>query len=230
MKNHSETKITLNERQKAILAEVGLPMEYEALTRTRKKAIVAIEEMLQAVEQKYGRAFTYAGYAAKWILEPERLWAYPVGGHRPTETFVVTRKTIDGEVVYQDTHLLVAAKEKFSQYVKMELTAMTGLAEIKVYAQLTKLTTQSIPENYEEFDGHTSAKLWIFFDGASCSAERLQEMIRDFEGWMQEHRIYGRCQYILLHENVLPSLTRYNYTNYLAKQDYLAREFSRAAN
>ena len=228
MKNHSETKIILSERQKAILAEVGLPTEYEALTRTRKKAIVAIEEMLQNVEQKYGRAFAYAGYIAKGVLEPEQLWAYPVDGHRETETFVVTRKTVDGEIVYQDTHLLIAAKDKFSQYAQTELKAMTGLNEIKVFSELTKLATQSVPENYEEFDGHTSAKLWIFFDGASCSAERLQEMIRDFEGWMQEHRIYGRCQYILLHENVLPSLTQYNYTDRLAKRDYLAREFSHA--
>ena len=228
MKNHSETKIALSERQKAILAEVGLPTEYEALTRTRKKAIVAIEEMLQAVEQKYGCEFAYAGYIAKGVLEPEQLWAYPVDGHRETETFVVSRKTVDDEVVYQDTHLLIAAKDKFSQYAQTELKAMTGLNEIKVFSKLTKLTTQSVPECHEAFDGHTSAEMWIFFDGASCSAERLQEIIRDFEGWMKEHGICGMAQYILLHENALPSLTRYNYTNYLAKQDYLAREFSHA--
>ena len=228
MKNHSETKIILSERQKAILTEVGLPTEYEALTRTRKKAIVAIEEMLQAVEQKYDRAFAYAGYIAKGVLEPEQLWAYPVDGHRETETFVVTRKTVDGEIVYQDTHLLIAAKDKFSQYVKTALTAMTGLSEIKVFSKLTKLTTQSVPESHEAFDGHTSAEMWVFFDGASCSAERLQEIIRDFENWKQKHGIYGMVQYILLHETVLPSLTQYNYTNYLAKQDYLAREFSHA--
>ena len=102
MNNHSETKISLTERQTEILSAMSLPTEYEALTWTQKKAIVAIEEMLQAVELKYGREFAYAGYTAKGILEPEQLWAYPVDGNRETETFVVTRKTVDGEVVYRD--------------------------------------------------------------------------------------------------------------------------------
>ena len=228
MNNHTDATISLAERQVAILSSVSLPTEYDALTWTQKKAIIAIEEMLQAVERKYGREFVYAGYSAKSILEPERLWAFPVDGNQETETFVVTRKKVDGKVVYEDTYLLIAAKELFSRYIETELKAMTGLEEIKVYSRLTKLTTESVPESYEAFDGHTSAELWVFFDGASCSVDQQRRIIRDFECWKQEHRVYGMVQYILLHENVLPSLTQYNYTNYLAKQDYKAREFSYA--
>lgn len=226
MNNHSETKISLTERQTEILSAMSLPTEYEALTWTQKKAIVAIEEMLQAVELKYGREFAYAGYTAKGILEPEQLWAYPVDGNRETETFVVTRKTVDGEVVYRDTHLLIAAEDMFSQYVETELKTMTGLSDIKVYSSLTELTTDSVPDDYAAFDGHTAAELWIFIDGASCTSEQLQGIIRDFEAWMREHCIYGAVQYILLHENVLPFLTQYNYMDYLANHDYQAREFS----
>ena len=224
--NNSEAKITLNERQKEILAEMGLATEYEALTRTQKKVIVAIEEMLQAVEQKYGMEFAYAGYAAKGPLEPERLWAFPVGGNQETETFIVTRKTVDGEVVYEDTHLLIAAAEMFSLYVETELKGMTGIEEIKVYSQLTELTTDSVPDSYAAFDGCTAAEILIFFDSASCSAEQLQGIISNFESWMREHHLYGAVQYILLNEKVLPALTSYNYMDYLAGDYYQAREFS----
>lgn len=226
MNNHTEAAISLTERQVEILAAEGLPGEYEALTWTQKKAIIAIEEMLQAVEQKYGREFAYAGYAAKQRLEPECLRAYPVGGDRKKETFIASRKTVNGETVFRDNHLLIASEEKFSRYIESEFKMLAALEEIKVYSTLTELTTDSMPDDHKEFDGRTAAEILIFLDRTSCSAEQLKGIIHSFTAWMREHRIYGAVQYILLKESILPILDRYNYTDYLSENYYQAREFS----
>lgn len=94
-----DSKITLNERQKSILAEKELPTDYEELNITQKAAIVAIEEMLEAIETKYDMEFCYAGYIEASVLEPETLIAYPAGGTASIDSFSVIRSS-DGTVTY----------------------------------------------------------------------------------------------------------------------------------
>ncbi len=52
--NGNQSDVLLNERQKEILVARGLPTEYDELTSSQKKVIVAIEEMLVHAENKYG--------------------------------------------------------------------------------------------------------------------------------------------------------------------------------
>ena len=54
----SKPELVLNERQKEILEEVGLPTDAEKLDSSQQEAIIAIDEMLTAVEKKYNRSFS----------------------------------------------------------------------------------------------------------------------------------------------------------------------------
>ena len=71
----SKPELVLNERQKEILEEVGLPTDAEKLDSSQQEAIIAIDEMLTAVEKKYNRSFSYSGYVEQGPLESEYLMA-----------------------------------------------------------------------------------------------------------------------------------------------------------
>ncbi|WP_040214971.1 hypothetical protein [Clostridium polynesiense] len=86
-----KVEIVLTERQKQILYDSGLSTDYDSLLQSQKSAIIAIEEMLQAVEKKYGMEFAYSGYTDATPLENETLWAYPKGGDPSTDSFSVQR-------------------------------------------------------------------------------------------------------------------------------------------
>ena len=45
----------LNERQKKILVDSGLSADWKDLNSSQKKSITAIEEMLEYLEEKYGK-------------------------------------------------------------------------------------------------------------------------------------------------------------------------------
>ncbi|MBQ5426070.1 MAG: hypothetical protein IIU31_02755 [Pseudobutyrivibrio sp.] len=55
-------KEKLNERQKKILVENGLSADWKDLKYDQKESITAIEEMLEYLEEKYGKEFEYLGY------------------------------------------------------------------------------------------------------------------------------------------------------------------------
>ena len=55
----SKPELVLNERQKEILEEVGLPTDAEKLDSSQQEAIIAIDEMLTEIEKKYNTSFCY---------------------------------------------------------------------------------------------------------------------------------------------------------------------------
>ena len=226
MTSQTSIPVTLNERQKEILTNQNLSTDYRELTSSQQKAIVAIEEMLQAVELKYGMAFSYAGYTAGNSIEKETLWAYPVNGDKETEIFTVVREIVNGTENYTDTFIHVAATHLLSTYVEESLSELALVNNARVYSEISETTLVSIPVENTEFDGCVEAALWIFIDGSTYTQEQLDNVIVGFETWMVEHQIYGSVQYILLKEGILPYLTEYNFSSYLSGDYYLTREYS----
>lgn len=67
-------KYTLTARQKQILKQEGLPLDYEKLNDTQKSAIECIEDIFKYLDKTYPKEkFEYSGYAPYSILEPEHL-------------------------------------------------------------------------------------------------------------------------------------------------------------
>lgn len=212
----------LTERQKKILAEQGLPQDYSQLTARQKMTITDIEQMLQAVESKYGKSFVYITYNAEKELESGVLTAYPENGNKQLDAFTVVRDSADG---YVDTYMSVVSRQPFEAYLTAQAVEAAGTDRIKVYSKVleTSLTQENLaPEN---FAGNLSADSWIFVDGAVVTEEAFAAFSETVTQWLQQEGLYGSVYFVLLKEDHLMLLTKYNYTDYLTGDWVIDRQF-----
>lgn len=75
LNNKTEShKYSLTARQKQILKQEGLPLDYEKLDDTQKSAIECIEDIFKYLDKTYPKEkFEYSGYVPYSSLEPEHL-------------------------------------------------------------------------------------------------------------------------------------------------------------
>ena len=75
LNNKTESyKYSLTARQKQILKQEGLPLDYEKLDDTQKSAIECIEDIFKYLDKTYPKEkFEYSGYVPYSTLEPEHL-------------------------------------------------------------------------------------------------------------------------------------------------------------
>lgn len=76
LRNDTNKKGTyvLCDRQKKILKQEGLPLDYEKLNDTQKSAIECIEDIFKYLDKTYPKEkFEYSGYVPYSTLEPEHL-------------------------------------------------------------------------------------------------------------------------------------------------------------
>ena len=67
----TEFHIPLKERQKEILREQGLPEMYEELTAAQRDMIMSVEELLEEVEEKYGKEMIFESYQPGTREDPD---------------------------------------------------------------------------------------------------------------------------------------------------------------
>lgn len=219
-----ETKATkpvviLNERQIKILRDSDLPTDYDELTYTQKKAIVAMEEMLQYADEKYNDIFCYDGYVAKGPLEREHMYAYPKG--KSHLVFTITR-TEDG---FEDDYMNLLVRDSLIDYVREGLNELCpDDKKARFYLEVTNVTLDEVPANGSDFDGNVSFDIIIFVDGASCNEDEIIDLQNKIEAFWDEHDLGNYSQYILLKEGHIDNITPYNYTDYLSDEFYTYRE------
>lgn len=217
---NTKPKVSLSERQKSILAENGLPTEYDELLPSQRSAIVAIEEMLCYVEEKYDTTFCYAGYVAASPLEKEHMIAFQKSGNVESGRFTITK---DGDT-YEDEYMNVAANEVFTSYLYENIKLFAPGAEFVIFAKITKTYLLKVPTIDSDFDGKIESSLMIFIDESTFKEENLKSFIEQFNEFMKEHKLYGIAQIILLKEGKLVHLTKYNFSSYLSEEHYISRE------
>ena len=217
-------KIVLNERQKMILAESDLPIEYEELGYTQQKSIIAIEEMLQSVEAKYGMEFRYVGYILPGPLNVEKLVACAMDGYDSIDSFSVTREMVDGEYVYTDEYMCVAVRDMFNRYISDSVEKEMQIKGMKVYPEVTFTTLEEVPGDVTELDGNIAGSVMFFADNTLLSEEGVSSFAAWYKKWMQEHQIPGIVDVIILEQGVLDKLTIFNYTDFLTDDYCIYRE------
>lgn len=215
-----KTEVILNERQKTILAEQGLPTEYEQLPGHQQRAIVAIEEMLLYAEDKYGQPFSYAGYAPAGPMEPEQLQAYPSNGFMERDCFTVIRKK--GQ--FQDDFLTVAVKPYFTSYLCDHFQKFLPDTEMKLYARITKTTLTEIPTEETNLDGKVAGAIYIFLDGETCSIEKANDFQAQVIDFLYEHQLYGMVDVVLLKAGKLDYLSEFNFIDYFGSDSCDSRQ------
>ena len=218
--SNSEPEVTLSQRQIDILTEQGLPTEYTELSASQQKAIVEIESMLCYAEEKYNTSFSYAGYSPQTSLEQEHMRAYPTSGDEETDSFTIT-KTDTG---YEDNYMNVAANAMFVSYVYDGIKTLLPDTEIKVFAEITNTSLTEVPTVDTDFSGKVESSLWVFIDGATFNEQDLDNFKADFSEYLTDHQLYGMARLILLNDNEIVYLTKYNYKDFLSDEHYAESE------
>lgn len=109
-KKKAEDRVELSERQISILQRENLPADYEKLTDSQKKSIMAMEELLVYLEDKYDVPFSYVAYYTATVLEPEDLSARPENGDKGDIVTVIRKYSDEGDVSISDNYPSIAAK------------------------------------------------------------------------------------------------------------------------
>ena len=214
-------ELVLNERQKEILEEVGLPTDVEELTYMQKRDIIAIDEMLTAVEEKYNRSFSYAGYIAPGLLEYEHLIAYPSDGARSFDSFEVRKVEGENGTEYEDDYMLVAIRDDFSEYLTDITSQVFHTESVKAFAEVTRTTLTEVPSDERMYNGAVGSSNYIYIDSASINSEELQMYVDELEKVLYENELYGISQIICLKENEIENLNEYNYSFYDISDSYI---------
>ena len=216
----SKPELVLNERQNEILEEVGLPTDAEKLDSSQQEAIIAIDEMLTAIEKKYNTSFSYAGYVATGPLEHEHLIAYPSDGNPRTDSFEV-RKTDNG---YEDDYMNVALRKGFNEYITKMVVEAFQTEQLKVYSKVTYTTLTEVPSDEKMYSGAVSGVNCIYVDGSSVDIEKMENYIEDLKEKLYKSEIDCTCDVICLKENEIESVNEFNYSEYTKPECYIKRE------
>lgn len=215
------SELVLNERQKEILEEAGLSTNPEELTYSQKKSIVAIEEMLTAVEKKYNRSFSYDGYVQKGPLEYEHLIAYPSDGDPQTDSFEVRKLEGENGTEYEDDYMLVAIRDGFSLYLTNITSQIFKTESVKVFVEVTRTTLDEVPSDEKRYNGAVGSRNYIYIDGSSVHQDEFQFYVEELEKAFYQNELYGISQIILLKEDEMEHLNKYNYSNNDISDSYI---------
>ena len=216
----SKPELVLNERQKEILEEVGLPTDAEELDSSQQEAIIAIDEMLTEIEKKYNTSFSYAGYIAPGPLEHEQLIAYPTEGSS-RDTFTVTRGKENGKYVYEDEYMNVAIRKDFSSYMTDLARQVFKTEAVKVYAEVTETTLVEVPSEEKMYNGAVGSKNYIYIDSEYINQQDFQSYVDELEKMLYQNELYGISEIILLKNDEIENLDEYNYSYYDISDSYI---------
>ena len=114
----------------------------------------------------------------------------------------------------------------FVSYVYDGVKTLLPDTEIKVFAEITNtsLTETEVPTVDTDFSGKVESSLWVFIDGATFSEQDLNIFKTDFNEYLTDHQLYGMARLILLNDNEIAYLTKYNYTDFLSDKHCVEQE------
>ena len=216
-------ELVLNERQKEILEEVGLSTDVEELTYMQKRAIITIDEMLTAVEEKYNRSFSYAGYVAPGLLEYEHLIAYPSDGARSFDSFEVRKVEGENGTEYEDDYMNVVVRDDFSEYMTEIASEVFHTEAVKVFSdvEVTEAILSEIPSDKKMYNGAVGSYNVIYVDSTFIDVEAFQTYVDDLKKVLFENELYSISEIICLKGNVIENLNKYNYSYYDISDSYI---------
>ena len=222
-------ELVLNERQKEILKELRWSTNVKELDYFEKKAIIEIEEMLTAMEEKYNRSFSFIDYNGEGLgmgglWEDECLIAYPSDGAKSFDSFEVRKVEGENGIEYEDDYMNVAIRDDFSEYMTKIASEVFHTESVKVFSNVTHTTLMEIPSDEKRYNGAVSSINSIYVDGSSINQEEFQTYLEELEKKLHENKLDSACTVICLKANQIENLSRVNYPDYTNPDCYIKRE------
>lgn len=223
-KKKAEDRVELTERQISILEQENLPVDYEKLSVSQKKSIMAMEELLVYLEDKYDVSFSYVGYYTGTVLEPEHLSARAENGGK-SDIVTVTRKYSDeGEVSISDDYPSVAARGIHRTFLNDKMDEMVGSENhfiILGSAYNPSGKNAKSVEELREIDFSISQNIFL---KESSLATTLKEFSMIFKNWLESRGIGGESRLFLLKEEDFVQINEENFLKFQLKGAALERE------
>ena len=167
-KGEDDTTVYLNQRQKDILAEQGLPTDYEKLTTSQKGAITAIEDLLSYLEETHNEEFTFSG--RYWPTGPQHIEAYCSKG-----MVTAYSKYSDGRIIYWDSYNNLLRENEVRSIIEGWFQEQYEAGTYKCYLKFHS-DVKSNPENDVVYGNGIA----VFPD---CDQEQIMEIAASFDQW-----------------------------------------------
>lgn len=209
-----ENMVVLNDRQKQILRDKGLPEDYEKLTASQKNAIVKIEGALSYLEETYKDEFEYEGYVSGG-LDGEYVTAKIVGT-LPEKVVTVYVIYKDGSYSYSDNYEAEMAEEEYKKEVTEFLSEYFDPSDFQVYVNISELgnTGESIVERAKGVPIVLINNVYAE-EEVTAAANAYAEWIAAMEnkdGGGADFKVYNNDVYMLMNE--------FNYRDYMKNWIY----------
>lgn len=213
-----EESVELTERQKEILTEIGLPTDYAELSDREKSAIVAIEDMLTYLENKYNEPFIYIGYVEGRDLEQEHLTAFPENGSMNDEV-TVYRTYEDGEFTCTDNYVNILAAPVYQKAMEQYVSNyFTGAA---LFTEVTDVPGGEVPD--EESALFTiSAVSSLLLDASAVDEAQIDAFVQDYTTMMEENSagVPSAMDIWLMDADTIKEINAYNYHDALLQAEH----------
>ncbi|MCR4566655.1 MAG: hypothetical protein K5769_01280 [Pseudobutyrivibrio sp.] len=184
MGNLIKEKTNLNERQISILRSKDLPIDWDKLTEGQQQSIVAIEEMLEYLENKYQKTFCYAGYRREnpLFFDKESLLAYAEGDDPESECFTVER----AENGFTDRYAWVVQSPIVQKEMEEKLEGIFEGQKYKMFVKLTGVSGEGVVE---------SLHIYIYIENTSMAKtdELMEKTTIAISGDSRVHDIDMYC-------------------------------------
>jgi len=216
---NTEDNVILSERQIKILSDQGLSTDYNKLETNQKEAIVAIEELLKHLEDKYEIGFTYLGYNAEGVLEDEKLTAYPSDGDELIDIVTATRK--GGEIT--DNYINIAIRPIYNDIIVNYMKQTFSDEDFRVFSSVNNSNITELPITAADISCNVAASNMIFFDSKNINDSEFDAFREAFIDWMKGNKYFGSNQLILLESGLVEYLSPYNYSDHLGGDQYSRR-------
>ena len=223
-KKKTEDRVELSERQISILKQENLPADYEKLTDSQKKSIMAMEELLVYLEDKYDVSFSYVGYYTGNVLEPEYLSARAENGDK-SDIVTVTRKYSDeGEVSISDDYPSVAARGIYRTFLNDKMDEMVGSENHFIILGSAYNPSGKNAKSVEELrviDFSISQNIFLKESSLDTTLKEFSMVLRS---WLESEDIGGESRLFLLKDEDFVDLNEENFSKFQLQGAALERE------
>ena len=197
--------IVLNERQKTICEDLGLPTSYEKLTPGQKMSIVRIEQLLSYLDTKYDTTFHYVGYYQPAFNTDEKLEAYSDAFNE----YEFTTLEVSRDSTYTDNYPFTIARrllwEDLVQYLTNEGDLRCKAFALRGETQLQDVSSISL----DTISGCSWISFTVFVsDQQQEDAQKIGELLSQ---WYVRRGIYGSINVLLVDDAKLREIDFENY-------------------
>lgn len=210
-------KMTLNDRQKEILIEEGLPTDINELTDSQKESISRIEEMLTYVEEKYDKTFCYYGYSNGDEAE-ESLTVYEeIMGNG--KRFMIT---VDENGLFEDDYAWIYVQSIISEDITSYCKQKLGTEYVKCFVSSGSTILDKI-NNISKADLKNNCTAWVmvFVYGDTFEAN---EVAKQCGRYFVKNGISGGAYIITIgNKDDFNYISEYSYEMILKDNNYLSR-------